>query len=275
MRNTDFHLNGWLVEVSGGRISREGESRHLEPQIMRALSILAQDHNEVVSKDRLVEAVWGHMDVSDAALTRCIFEIRQAFGDNARESKVVETVPKVGYRLVASMQAHSHQRGNSRRIAQTSLAASVALIAFIGIGNLSDVVAVSSADTREPPTSNKQAYEAYKIGLDYLLHGDFLKNENAIPMFERAIELDPDFGWAHVALSSSLIRHANHYEGDRLEDAWAAANRGIELEPQLAHSHDAIGVLHQATGDDDQALAAFQRAYTLDPMHWRSAFNAA
>ena len=43
----------------------------------------------------------------------------------------------------------------------------------------------------------------------------------------------------------------------------------------LAHSHDAIGVTHLASGDIDQALVAFQRAYTLDPKHWRSAFNAA
>ena len=273
MRNKDFHLNGWLVEVSGGRICRDGETLHLEPQIMRALSVLAQNHNEVVSKDRLIEAVWGHMDVSDAALTRCIFEIRQAFGDNARQSKIVETVPKVGYRLVASMQAPS--RGHARRIIRTSLAATVALIAFVGIGNLSNVVDADSAEMREIPTNNALAYDAYKKGMDYLLHGDYLQNENAIPMFERSIELDPEFGWAHLALSSALVRHANRYGGDRLEEAWAAANKGAELEPLLSYSHDALGVLHLSSGDNDQALLAFQRAYTLDPRHWRSAFNAA
>ena len=275
MGNKDFHLNGWLVEVSGGRICRDGETLHLEPQIMRALSVLAHNHNEVVSKDHLIEAIWGHLHVSDAALTRCIFEIRQAFGDNARESKIVETVPKVGYRLVASMQAPSHRREYLRRIIQTSFAATATLITLMVIGNSSIVVDASNADTREPPTNNKLAYDAYKKGMSYLLHGDYLQNENAIPMFERAIELDPDFGWAHVALSSSLVRHANLYGGDRLEEAWAAANKGAQLEPLLAHSHDAIGVLHLASGDIDQALVAFQRAYTLDPRHWRSAFNAA
>ena len=275
MGNEDFHLNGWLVEVSGGRICRDGETLHLEPQIMRALSVLAHNHNEVVSKDRLIEAVWGHMQVSDAALTRCIFEIRQAFGDSARESNIVETVPKVGYRLVASMQAPSHQRRHSRRIIRTALAATVVLTAFMAFGNSSNIVDANIADTREPPTNNKLAYDAYKKGMSYLLHGDYLQNENAIPMFERAIELDPDFGWAYVALSSALVRHAGLYGGDRLEEAWAAANKGVELEPMLAHSHDAIGVMHLASGDIDQALVAFQRAYTLDPKHWRSAFNAA
>ena len=158
---------------------------------------------------------------------------------------------------------------------RTSLAATIVLTVFMVIGNSSNVVDASNTDSREPPTNNKLAYDAYKKGMDYLLHGNYLQNENAIPMFERAIELDPDFGWAYVALSSSLVRHATLYGGDRLEEAWAAANKGAELEPLLPHSHDAIGVLHLASGDIDLALVAFQRAYSLDPRHWRSAFNAA
>ena len=109
----------------------------------------------------------------------------------------------------------------------------------------------------------------------YLLHGDSLKNENAIAMFERAIELDPAFSWAHIALSSALVRHAQDYGGDRLDEAWVAARTGVELAPSLAHAHDAIGVLHLAAGEIDLALAAFERAYTLNPGHWRSAFHAA
>ncbi|NCF16584.1 MAG: hypothetical protein GWP62_14845, partial [Gammaproteobacteria bacterium] len=68
MSKKDFHLNGWQVEVSGSRICRDGETRRLEPQVMRVLSLLADHHNEVVSKALLIEAVWGHPNVSDAAL---------------------------------------------------------------------------------------------------------------------------------------------------------------------------------------------------------------
>ncbi len=84
MSKQNFVLSGWVVDVAGGRITQDDQSRHLEPKIMRALAYLASRPHEVVVKDQLVEAVWSHSCVSDAALTRCIFEIRQALGDNAR-----------------------------------------------------------------------------------------------------------------------------------------------------------------------------------------------
>jgi tetratricopeptide (TPR) repeat protein len=241
---------------------------------MRVLSLLADHHNEVVSKASLIEAVWGHPNVSDAALTRCIFEIRQAFGDNARESRVIETVPKIGYRLVGSLRNTRWPQRHTLGVIRTSLAVA-ALTVFMVIGNSSSIEDAGDAGSREPPTENTLAYDAYKKGMSFLLHGDLLKNENSIAMFERAIELDPDFSWAYIALSSSLVRHAHQYGGDRLDDAWEAANKGVELDPSLPHAHDAIGVLHLTSGDTDQALAAFERAYTMDPDHWRSAFHAA
>ncbi len=96
-----FRLDGWIVDVPACRISRGKDSRHLEPKVMKTLASLAARPAEVHTKDAIIGAVWGHPHVSDAALTRCIFEIRQAFDDDAKRPRIVETVPKVGYRLIA------------------------------------------------------------------------------------------------------------------------------------------------------------------------------
>jgi hypothetical protein len=59
----------------------------------------------VLSKDRLLEAVWHNTFVGDDVLVRCISEIRYVFGDDPKSSRVIQTIPKGGYRLIAPVTA--------------------------------------------------------------------------------------------------------------------------------------------------------------------------
>jgi hypothetical protein len=59
----------------------------------------------VLSKDRLLEAVWHNTFVGDDVLVRCISEIRYVFGDDPKSSRVIQTIPKGGYRLIAGVTA--------------------------------------------------------------------------------------------------------------------------------------------------------------------------
>jgi len=68
---------------------------------MEVLLCLADHADEAVSKEDLVQAVWPDTFVSDDALKRCIFELRRVFEDDAREPRVIETISKRGYRLIA------------------------------------------------------------------------------------------------------------------------------------------------------------------------------
>jgi DNA-binding winged helix-turn-helix (wHTH) protein len=97
----DFRIAGWLVQPSLGRISRAGQSLHLRPKVMDVLVTLATHAGNVVSKDELLQAVWPDQFLEESALTRVIADLRQALEDEARESRVIETIPKRGYRLMA------------------------------------------------------------------------------------------------------------------------------------------------------------------------------
>jgi len=68
---------------------------------MEVLVCLADHVGEAVSKEELVQAVWRDTFVSDDAVKRCIFELRRVFDDDVREPRVIETIPKRGYRLIA------------------------------------------------------------------------------------------------------------------------------------------------------------------------------
>src|SRR5262245_9199526 len=70
---------------------------------MDLLTYLAAHAGEVVSKERLLNDVWGAQSVSESALTRTVTELRQALGDDADEPRLLETIPKRGYRLIGSV----------------------------------------------------------------------------------------------------------------------------------------------------------------------------
>jgi DNA-binding winged helix-turn-helix (wHTH) protein len=101
----DFRIHDWLIQPQINSVEKEGKTWHLEPKVMQVLVHLASHPNEVLSKDRLLEAVWHNTFVGDDVLVRCISEIRYVFGDDPKSSRVIQTIPKGGYRLIAPVTA--------------------------------------------------------------------------------------------------------------------------------------------------------------------------
>jgi len=96
-----FRLADWLVQPSLDTLSRGETVVHLRPKVMDVLVLLAEHAGEVVAKETIIDAVWAKKFLADSALTRAVFELREALGDEAHGSRYVETIPKRGYRLVA------------------------------------------------------------------------------------------------------------------------------------------------------------------------------
>jgi DNA-binding winged helix-turn-helix (wHTH) protein len=99
----DFRIDDWLIQPQINSVEKAGKTWHLEPKVMQVLVHLASHPNEVLSKDRLLEAVWNNTFVGDDVLVRCISEIRYVFGDDPKSSRVIQTIPKGGYRLIAAV----------------------------------------------------------------------------------------------------------------------------------------------------------------------------
>src|SRR6185369_12011764 len=74
---------------------------HLEPKVMRVLVYLADHADQVISKERLIQAIWPDTFVTDDVLTHAISELRRVFGDDVRAPRYIQTIPKGGYRLIA------------------------------------------------------------------------------------------------------------------------------------------------------------------------------
>ena len=275
MTEQNFRLDGWRVDVAACRMSRGSERRHLEPKVMKTLVCLAGRPGEVIPKDELIASVWGHSHVSDAALTRCIFEIRQAFGDDARKPAVVETIAKVGYRLMVQP-APDAEPARKRRLPVPWLA--VASIALLSVGLWGTRGgSVPAAPATEPAVLSEvpAAITAYERGVAHYAKVDYLANANAITFFRQAVEHDPSFSLAYVRLADALTQLALRWDRERLDEAYEAATTALSLNPDNPDAYSALGVAQILRRDTVAALDTLERAYQLDPTHTKSMYNAA
>lgn len=98
-----FRIDTVRVEPATGVLWRDDTTVRVRPQVMDLLLTLAERPGDVRSKTELLDAVWNARFVSESALTTAVAELRDALGDDSREPRFVQTVPKRGYRLVASV----------------------------------------------------------------------------------------------------------------------------------------------------------------------------
>jgi tetratricopeptide (TPR) repeat protein len=116
------------------------------------------------------------------------------------------------------------------------------------------------------PTKNLDAYQAYLRGLDYAGRPDYSEEDFrlAVQMFERAVELDPDFALAYADLSrahSALYFHGHDRTKGRVSKAKEAVECALTLQPGLPDAHLALGYFHYWCGQEfDQALREFALA---------------
>ncbi|MEX3894093.1 winged helix-turn-helix domain-containing protein [Paraburkholderia sp. BR10954] len=103
----DLRVGNWVVTPSLNSISSLGRTVRVEPKVMKVLVCLAQHPGDTVSKEQLFQAVWPRTVVTEDVLKRCIAALRRAFDDDARDPRVIETISKQGYRLVAPVAAGS------------------------------------------------------------------------------------------------------------------------------------------------------------------------
>ena len=81
-----IHLfNGFTLDLSRGCVIRAGEPVHLRPQSYEVLKYLAENKGRLISKDKLIEEVWKGRAVTDGSLGKCIEELREAFGPEAKQ----------------------------------------------------------------------------------------------------------------------------------------------------------------------------------------------
>jgi len=142
-RQAGFQLGDWGVYPDQGLLVGIKGEVHLEPKVMEVLIYLAERQDQVVRRDDLINDVWHGTFVSDEVLSRAISLLRTCLGDDRMTPCYIQTLPKVGYRLLMNVTplavAESEQEPVSRfslkdnRALKPTLAIAVAVIIIVSI----------------------------------------------------------------------------------------------------------------------------------------------
>lgn len=139
----DFALGIIEVRPSLREVRWNGHQEQLEPRVMQVLVALAGAKGAVVSRDALIRRCWEGRIVGEAAINRTIFKLRELSEAGGTSSFRIETIPRVGYRLIPATAAPSipianepvsqaaHDRGTKNRSRMFTIAAAVSAIVLI------------------------------------------------------------------------------------------------------------------------------------------------
>ena len=97
-----YEFGAFRLDVSSRVLLREGEPIPLEPKIFDTLLVLVQNRTKVVTRDELIDAVWGAGTfVEEGSLTRNISLLRKILTEGLKGTQCIATFPKLGYQFVA------------------------------------------------------------------------------------------------------------------------------------------------------------------------------
>lgn len=109
-----LRIGDWLLVPSAHTLQREGQVHRLPKRLVELLLHLASRPGETWTREALLESAWSRKLVNDEVLSRAVADLRGYLGDDAREPRYIETLPKTGYRLIAPVAPVVRRDGETR-----------------------------------------------------------------------------------------------------------------------------------------------------------------
>jgi TolB-like protein/DNA-binding winged helix-turn-helix (wHTH) protein/tetratricopeptide (TPR) repeat protein len=134
-----YRFDDFLADPKSWRLSRGGQEIHLEPVVLKLLIYLIENRERLVTRQELMDTVWGDTVISESALTKAVARLRRALGDDSATHRYLETVRSRGYRFVANVEEIetpnqpelSPERGRATILRRALLASAMAILALV------------------------------------------------------------------------------------------------------------------------------------------------
>ena len=263
-----FRIGDAEVRPASREVVRGDRRELLEPLVMQVLVALANARGEILSRDDLIDTCWGGRAVTDDAINRVLSRLRALA--RTFESFEIETITKVGYRLVEtggelSAAPASDSQEQRPGIDRRALVAGGAAVAVLGAG----AVAWRRPWVHRPPP---QAQELFRQGEIATRQGFPGQQRQAISYFEQAVRIDPQYAaaWGALALASTHL-----LEGyDEAEVAAvpaqlrSAAERALAIDPVNADAHFALALVRPYFRNWASMEAKLRQLVQRFPDHW-------
>ncbi len=129
---------------------------------MDLLVYMSQRQGKVLTRDEIDEHVWEGTVVGYDALTNAIIKLRKAFGDNARNPGIIETLPKKGYRLIAEVSYPELQDDSE---GQRNIERKLTAIMYCDVVGYSRLTEQDEEGTHQLDNTEERVEKCIKVGL--------------------------------------------------------------------------------------------------------------
>jgi DNA-binding winged helix-turn-helix (wHTH) protein len=129
-------IGEWRFHPAAGELRRRSEVRRLEPRAAKTLELLCAARGGVVTHEQLIQEVWSGRSLSENSVAVVVGQLRRALDDDARDAKLIETIPKRGYRLIGSASVPASRPARWRVITATAVAILVGIGAVLAVRSM-------------------------------------------------------------------------------------------------------------------------------------------
>jgi len=119
-RRSATKIGAWVLHPDLGVLRNDSGEVRLNAKTLHVLLVLLDAGDKGVSRDSLLDQVWGESYPSDAVISRAMADLRAAFGEKASEQKYIRTLPKYGYQFVAEHCEIKTNSADARTVQQRS-----------------------------------------------------------------------------------------------------------------------------------------------------------
>ena len=303
--HTVYRSGPFEVHVADRVLLRDGREVVLRAKSFNTLLRLVEQRGHLATKEELLAHVWPDVAVSEAVLTHCIAEIRQALGDDPHEPRFIRTVSGLGYRFIAPVEVIDAQ-DRAPAPGQLHAAQGVVRLVVLPLENLSgdpgqdyfaaglteelttrlaclspERLRVLARTTGMHCAANRQRVAAIgrELEVDYVIEGSARRAGDRVRITAQLVRTaDETHVWARsydAEVRDVLVVEAELAEAIAREIGRAISAPGTAPDP----GHDAYdaylrGVFHAQRANEpgawDAAIGCFREATNRDPRFARA-----
>jgi DNA-binding winged helix-turn-helix (wHTH) protein/tetratricopeptide (TPR) repeat protein len=292
-----WQLGAWRVHADSNElVDAAGRRVRIEDRAMRLLELLHAHAGRIVSTEVILDRIWTGKVVTPHSVATVISELRRTIGDDSRKARFIQTVPKRGYRLVAS------PAPRRKWPLLVGLTASLAAVAVVSLVLIERAGSAGSGAARSVDSGVTARYVRARELWSRREHEAVLE---ARRLLTEIVATDRGFAPAHAALADiyahktgedlglpemETFREAQrHLDAARGLDArmpeldvtqalldfyrdhqprkgLASVDAALAKDPDFGYAWQTRAMLLSAVGEHAQALAAIARARDLDPL---------
>ena len=235
-----YEFGNFRLDLIERCLLRDGIPVPLPGKVFETLKVLVEHGGRLAEKKRLMQDLWADTFVDESNLSQNVYTLRKVLGEGEDGQRFIETVPRRGYRFVASV----------REVHESS----------------------PVTDLTIEPEVHAAATKAH----NFYLKGRFFWNKRtevglkkALAYFQRALNVDPLYALAYAGLADCYIMLCEYgllASEDSYRNGKAAALKALELDESLAEAHASLGLVTMLY-DWDLAAAekGFKRSIELNP----------